>query len=175
MRKNSKKKKNQLSLRTLVICLFICNLLLTRVTFAKYITTTSDADSARVAKFCVTADVKEFSETFTIELDPVSNADPFVLEVENDSETAVRLTAVIEIEGNLPLRVTCEKEQVGKNEKVDVVENSSFSSFTNVLDMHQKERYRIYVKWNEITDYEMYFYSNGVSAVSLTVSAEQVD
>lgn len=138
--------------------MFICTLLLTRATLSKYVSITSASDSAVAAKFNITADLSEFASSFNAFLTPdmrKENAQNcFVLSVNNNSETKVMLSAVVETEGNLPIGIICKKAVGEGYEQLSVYENQEDYTFrfTDEMDIGGNGQYEIYVIWDELRD-----------------------
>lgn len=111
--------------------LLICTLLLTGVSFANYVSTSTASDSACVAKGMVTVSYDE-SKT-EIEMSGPSDhggvtESSFTFDVtNNDSEVAIRYDVVVTLEESLPDGVTMKLD--GKNGEV---EDNNIYTFSNM-------------------------------------------
>lgn len=168
-------KRKKLPLRALLMYLLLCTVVMSGVTFSKYVATASGGDSGRVAKFNISADLSEFDDKFEISMTPDSKYE-YTLDVKNGSETSVRITAFLEEDGNLPLGFTYKKISNDGTETSDDMAksaNESGYSFTDFLEPGVGGSYKIIISWTENSD--EYSYANGVAALRLMVKAEQID
>ena len=136
--------------------------------YAKYVTTANSADSARVAAFSV-KDGNTMEKTYL--LTPSANGgDSFAVEMENNSEVAIRYTFSIEKEGNLPLNITANGPA---GTVLSKEENADCWTVEKKAGEGQNETYTFTLSI-ENTE-ESYQYAGGVEQIQLTVKAEQID
>lgn len=169
-------KRKKLPLRALLMYLLLCTVVMSGVTFSKYVATASGGDGGRVAKFNISADLTHFDDTFDVPMTPQSVPFTYTLDVTNDSETSVQITAFLEEDGNLPLGFTYKKiSNDGTETSGDMAKsaNESGYSFTDFLEPGVDGNYIIIISWTENSD--EYSYANGVAALRLMVKAEQID
>lgn len=138
--------------------------------YARFTTSVTGEDSARVAKFKITADTTKFVDSFSKTLTPQSEPLSYQLTVDNASETAVKITAFLESEGNIPLIFTYSKD--GGTEK-NMTKEDGDVSFSDSLTPADNCIYEIRLKWDDTR--AEYAYADGVAALRLRVTAEQID
>ncbi|MCM1284966.1 MAG: hypothetical protein NC213_03365 [Acetobacter sp.] len=98
----NKGKRFRLPLSAIVSYLLVVTLLLSGVSLARYTASATGSDSARMARFSVSATASA-DQPSLIELDNTEGiSGEYAFEVLNDSETAVQYTVVV---GNLPPEV----------------------------------------------------------------------
>lgn len=168
-------KRKKLPLQALLMYLLLCTVVMSGVTFSKYVVTASGGDGGRVAKFNISADLSEFDDKFEISMTPDSKYE-YTLDVKNGSETSVQITAFLEEDGNLPLGFTYKKISNGGTEMSgDMAKSADESgySFTDFLEPGKGGSYKIFISWTENSD--EYSYANGVALLRLMVKAEQID
>lgn len=101
---DNKKQPHVIMLRTAAVLLILVMLSTSMVAgrFARYTTSASGSDSARVARFSVT-EAGEFLQTASVRIHPGETV-PLAVQVKNDSEVAVTYSVTAENEYcNLPL------------------------------------------------------------------------
>ena len=112
---------NYILMRTVAVLLILVFLSTAMVTgrYARYISSASSEDSARVAKFHVT--VSEETELISVPIQPGQTAEMF-FSVTNDSEVAVALAYEVKnVHNNLPLEFLHPvSDAVGPGKTVDV-------------------------------------------------------
>jgi len=145
----------------ILLCLVLASTYLVCGMFARYTTTASGSDSARVAKF----EIQEAGVS-TIELnDPISPGDTIekVLQVQNMSEVAVEYEVTIDHLGNLPLQFMVDN--------VDATENS----FKRILPPNENNMniYTLKIIWPAEQDSPDL--AGLADYITVSVSATQVD
>ena len=141
---------------------------------AKYVTTASGGDAARVAKFDVTEEGL-YEGAFFTHISPYSAEKPFspvhVIEVVNNgSEVAVECIVKLEnMTNNLP---NLKYEMVGKDENGNTVGtyDAPSQTYSGILP-----KGRIYIHVQTIWEEDDPFYAEKVDWVRILVSAQQVD
>ena len=134
--------------------------------FARYTSTVTASDSARVAKF-------EVKETITLLTDDI--IEPLIpgesvvrtIVVENKSEVTVKYSvSLINLTGNLPLAISLEKSGGG----------ASASGTYDLLDVGETAAYNVRLYWpDELAEDRSAEYSGKIDIVRIVLTAEQVD
>jgi len=152
--------------------LLLCTVALTGVTLSRFVRNDSDGGDARVARFHITADMTEFDDAFTVSVTPQSGETDYQLIVDNDSETAVRVTVLLESDGNLPLLFACTPKNGARQPMAEGADGTEYS-FSDSLEADGQGAYTIHLGWQP--GEEGYAYAGGVAALRLQVTAEQID
>lgn len=150
------------------LCLF--TFWLTAKVYAGYIMQTEQSVHAYIAAFH-TGSSRTWKEMY--ELNPSMSGteeQKIAINVENNSEVAVRYIFSFETEGNLPLVITGNGPeqsvlQKGKEENTWIIERKA--------GLHQDETYVFTLSLN--CDGETYQYAGGVDSIRLTIVGEQID
>jgi hypothetical protein len=143
---------------------------------ARYATSSSSNDSARVATFDVEiGGVQDFEQEFQI---TPSEDKEYTFQVTNNSEVAIDMNATFETMGNLPLEYECYKDGKILNllsppeESTTTAENETYT-FNDKMQISEKAEYTIMITWPE--ENNSYKYAGGVETVKLTIEASQRD
>ena len=162
-----------------LLCVVLVSVGMMSGLLARYTVGGTGSDEARVASFDVTADLQNFETKFPVQLQPGDYV-TCSFDITNSSETAVNMQAVLETEGNLPLKIEYQKGNTDAGSWVslakniqDVEEGSCKFSDAMAAGNKEKQTYQIRVSWPE--DRNGYQYANGVEAVKLSVTASQID
>lgn len=128
---------------------------------ARYTVSASGSDSARVAVFQVTEAGTLFLEGFSLSMDP-SDPDKLcaTIEVDNQSETAIRCTVEVLTTGNLPLSFYL----VQDGAPVDSVDISVGGTLTGL---------GLYAQWQDGDD--SYLYHRELDHITVTLISTQID
>lgn len=150
---------------SLLLCLVLLSLYMLSGLWAKYVSTDSGSDNARVASFHVT----EEGLDVTIDAPRLSpGGEKLIAEVKltSNSETSVRFQFNVEVDGNLPLQIDYELDGVRTNGtdtwSADVASNDATD-----------KKFSIYVRWPESEN--SYIFENGVASIQIKVEAAQID
>lgn len=162
-----------------LLCTVLVSVWMISGLWARYTTGSTGSDEARVASFDVTADMKNFEAMFTVPLNPGESA-AYSFEIKNSSETAVNLQAILETEGNLPLKIEYQKGSTNADtwnilaENIQEVQEGK-CKFSDAMAAGNEEiqTYQIQISWP--ADRDGYQYANGVETVKLSVTASQID
>lgn len=158
MKKNNRHPNWILHLAGILFCLTLFSMHLTSGLYARYTSSASGSDSARVARFDVTADELSFSETIPAEIAP-GESNKQTINVKNNSETAIRYTISVEnITDNLPLTFS-----VGGDANSQTLE----------LDAGKTADCAVTVSWPDTSDALKYM--GMVDLITVTMTAEQID
>lgn len=169
------RKLHVIMLRTAAVLLFLVLLSTGMVAgrYARYVSSSSGEDLARVAKFTVSQSVL-LGETDLTETIPVPEIKPgdtveFFIKVEHDTETAVRNTIeVTNLYGNLPL--TFSLQETGTTQPLSVspfVFDYGPGTFT--------KDYTLFIHWPESQDESDTDYIGMVDLLSISITSEQID
>lgn len=183
MREREKEKQQKIPNSILLSLLLLSLVLLTVQMLSRYITGGNGGSSARVAKFQVTSDLKEFQQTFSVNIKP-GDTQQYTFQIENGSETALNLQMDVQCNGNLPVQISYSEEAVNQRE-AEITDLQAGIIIDNALDNSegvwkgtmnsgsQVKKYTLIITWptgrNGLT------YAGGVSAVDLKIRAEQAD
>lgn len=162
-----------------LLCVVLVSVWMMSGLLARYTAGVVGSDDARAASFDVTADMQSFETVFPVRQKPGDSA-TFNFEITNSSETAVDIQAVLETEGNLPLKIEYQKGSTAADSWNILAENiqevqEGKCSFSDALAARNEEKqtYQIQISWP--TDRKGYQYANGVETVKLSVTASQID
>lgn len=136
--------------------------------YAKYVSVASGSDSARVAKFDVTASGGSYESAFAAELDPTTSyTHTDIVTLTNNSETDVRCTFEVESEQNLPLVYIWTDEEGTSHSSKD-------GAVVYELDSNGDEMaYTLKIEWDENdTDF---IYRRQVESLTIKITATQID
>ncbi len=151
----------------LLLCLTLISTYLLGGLYAKYITSATGEDSARVAKFDV-AHMEEgtgFNTLFPLEIKPGTNA-IYCFQAKNSGEVLTEVAAELKIEGNLPIAVEYSTDNTNWSEW------DTEQSWCNVLPMDGKYYdYYVRLSFND----NRYENAGTVAAVIFTLTIRQVD
>lgn len=136
---------------------------------ARYISSSEGAESARTAEFSIDTDFTEFEKSFPLQLNPGSSEE-ILFTVTNNSEVDVRILAVVELEGNLPLELMVTKADTPLLDEMSI--HDSPMEWEDELKANgQRVTYKMTASWLE--EAAQYEYAGGVGAIGLSVHAEQ--
>lgn len=167
----NKAKRVSWILRILAFAILFATLfvLLSSDFWAKYISSDEEAKGARTAKFSIDADFRGFEQSFPLQLEPGSSQE-LLFTVTNNSEVDVRILAVAELEGNLPLTLTVTEADPTVSDEGGPQE-FPMEWEDELKSNGQSLTYKLTVSWKkEAAQYE---YAGGVGAIGLSVHAEQ--
>ena len=179
MDKKKEYRPNQVFRAALVLlCAVLVSVWMISGLLARYTAGGTGSDEARVASFDVTADLQNFEAEFPVQMKPGDSV-TCSFDITNSSETAVNMQAVLETEGNLPLKIDYQKGNTGSlNSLADNIQDVQKGSckFSDAIEAGNKEKqtYQIKISW-PADNGKSYQYANGVEAVKLTVTASQID
>lgn len=161
MKKNNRHSNWILRLAGILFCLTLFSVHLTSGLYARYTTSASGSDSARVARF----DIKQTGELMQlIELDvwPGFTSEDYTIVLENNSEVAVAYTVSVErLTENLPLTLTIDGE------------SGLAASGTMQANAVDSVNYRLQIAWGSGGNDERLSYE--IDAIRVTVRVEQID
>jgi len=153
-----------------LLCLVLASTYLVCGMFARYTTSASGSDSARVAKFSISGTAIQ-SADITADLSP-GEEKTCEMEINNDSEVAVEFEVSIKnLTNNLPLDFSVRLQEDGGGED-DLDEVHSFV-FTDQMNPGEKTIYKLYILWPG--DASSPQYSGMVDQIRVTVNATQID
>jgi hypothetical protein len=140
-----------------LLCLTLLSVHLSSGLYARYTSTVSGSDSARVAKFEV-KDVGTFSKDLYLEYNPgVSNS--YTVVIENHSEVAVKCSVDVErLSNNIPLNVSI---------------SGDITDVTFAPNDAAGKTVRLALEWPGTKNDAAYSYE--VDAIRVSVSVEQID
>lgn len=148
-----------------LLCLTVMSVWGTSRLYARYSTTASGSDGARVARFAFsTSDSLTQQADYSVQLTPTEQ-ETIELQIENDSETAVRCQIAFHSTGNAPLQFA---PDVSSGVTADG-ENTWY------LDLEAGEKTQKSVVFTVRMNSAAYEYAGSVSQISLDVRAEQLD
>lgn len=156
-------RSNRILMRTVAVLLMLVLISTGIVTgrYARYTTTVSGSDSARVARFSVTAKSRLLQTTLPLEMIPGTTTEQTIL-VDNDSEVAIRYT----ITADNPYRNFPVVFQIRDGETTHDV------PFSADMAPDTWAEYTLVVTWNGSKDIS---YSGRVDLIELTLNATQID
>ncbi|MBQ8606180.1 MAG: hypothetical protein IJ408_05530 [Clostridia bacterium] len=157
-------------LLTLIALTLISTFLLSGI-YAKYVTTHSASDSARVAKFDVGEDGGMFTASYAVELDPETDetiADALTLF--NSSEVAVECVLSMESYANLPLTYTWTENGTEHTANADDTLTLNFPPLAGQTD------FDLTVGWDTASEENLSFiYRRQVDKIILNIECNQID
>lgn len=149
-----------------LLCLVLASSYLVCGMFARYTTTATGSDTARVAKFSISGTAIQ-SADITADLSP-GEAKTCQLEINNDSEVAVEFEVSIKnLTDNLPLDFSVRLENDSE------LQESDQFVFTDQMSPAEKTIYKLYILWPG--DASSPQYSGMVDQIRVTVNATQID
>lgn len=152
--------------------LLVATMLVTGVTFAGYVSTSSGGDEARVAKFEVTDTSDLLTASLNVSISP-GEEKIVPLEVENKSEVAIDYTINIDnVYNNLPLEFYF-KDGAGNALSAQGSDGSTGYEFTGVLNAGENGNFDLVIVWPEANDSTAYV--DKVDIIDAYVSAVQKD
>lgn len=181
MRGTEEEKQKRIPTSILMSLLLLALVLLTVQMLSQYVTGGNGESSARVAKFHVTSDLKEFQQTFSVNIKP-GDTQQYTFQIENGSETALNLQMDVQCNGNLPVQISYSEDAVNQEEITDLqagiiidnaLENSEGVWKGTLNSGSQVKKYTLIITWP--TDRNGLTYAGGVSTVDLKIRAEQAD
>ena len=148
-------------LAAILLCLTLFSFYLCGGLYARYTTSDSGEDAARVARFDVSEDGAYFSKNLLIETAPGSVEREIV--VTNNSEVAVAYTVTIKnTTQNIPYSFSVDGSEPTANE----------CRVTCYLEPNSEKKVKIVAEWAEEGSLK---YMGMVDLITLTISAQQVD
>jgi len=167
-RKFENQKKRRIPLNAYLGYLLIVTLAVTGITFSGYVTKSTGEDSARVARFVVTAESVEQATFNFSDLIPGDTC-KWEFDVEFDSEVAAQCKMLLTSTGNLPLEYTLTHNETTKN-----------VTLSEPLDIYQvaagykgTQTFILTVTWDENDNNIEYM--GMADAVTLSITTEQID
>ena len=157
-------KKRQMPLAWIFGLLVACNVLAVGVTLAGFVTSTGSSDLSGAASFNVSAGTTNSSTIIFADMYPGATQN-WDFDITNESEVAVRIVVTVETTGNLPLTYS-----VG-NLSIPIGKATEIYSFAPGAD--ETVDFSLKASWSELNKDQQYL--NEVDAVTVTISAEQVD
>jgi len=149
-----------------LLCLVLASSYLVCGMFARYTTTATGSDTARVAKFDITGTGLQTMD-ITADLSP-GGSETCNLQIKNNSEVAVEFKATIQKQtDNLPLDFSVRLENDSE------LQESNQFVFTDRMDPGELTIYKLYILWPE--DKNSPVYSDLVDYIQVTVDATQID
>lgn len=159
----NKGKRFRLPLSAIVSYLLVVTLLLSGVSLARYTASATGSDSARVARFSVSATASA-DQPSTLTLDSAEGTSgEYAFEVMNDSETAVQYTVVV---GNLPPDVCV---TMG-DQKVTITAENDTAIF-DAINLEPGKTDKGILTFTALEDAESDLYED----ISINVQFEQID
>lgn len=149
-----------------LLCLTLLSVYLLSNMYAKYVSSDSGWDNARVARFYV-SDNTNLNNTFVVEIDPHTPA-MMEITVDSHSETALKYTFTFSEQGNIPLKI--EKTNT-TNSPTKVDNNDRIWEIKRDSNFNQSETYTFKLSMSN----DSYIYSGGVASVALAVNVQQID
>ena len=137
--------------------------------YAKYATTSSGSDSARVAKFDIKIDDtqgKFVSENFVISDFVPGKSETRKLQITNSSEVAVKYTLTVKTTGNLPLNIKVEDVSLNSSNELVYMGNIAIGGSPVELEM--------LIEF-ENKDEDNYLLSYELDKIDIILSVEQID
>lgn len=163
-RRTAPKTNIAFSLAMIALVLVMATSYMTSGLYARYVSSASGSDSARVARFDIQETGTLYTETFAVELDPSTGAlNPAALEIKNSSEVAVRCVFTYETTGNLPLDI------YWKNGTTKV-EEFVFGPNTTTA-----QRFDLCVEWSDEAMDDTYLYHREIDSITVTITCVQID
>ena len=169
--------RGKLELHTIVLRLAAVLLSLVLITtgmvtgrYARYVTSSTGSDNARVAKFAVTQSILqgETDLTQTIPMPEIKPGDTVVINIvlEYDTEVAVRSTVDVQsLYSNLPLTISVQEKGTLSSQSSNFSAEYRPGTFT--------KEYEAAITWVQGSDDLVYI--GMVDLITITVTSEQVD
>ncbi|MBQ8293550.1 MAG: hypothetical protein IJX78_07125 [Bacilli bacterium] len=156
--------KKPLGVSFIVFCVFFILLFLVLIStwkmtgiVAKFASTDSATDEARVAKFIYVDKDVTFTDNITIKFDPTMASQTYQITINNTGETVVNCDVECSSLNVLPLDIS--------------VDSSDFN-----LDCSGTKTVTITINWDKnVIDYNSYTYSNLVDLLTIKVTCTQID
>lgn len=169
MKKTKKYRVNWILQTAMVLlCMVMISVWMLSGLYARYATTDSGGDHARVAAFCVT-DSSTMSQSFTEVMKPEGESKKIEVSLQNKSETAVNYQIAFELEGNLPLLV----KSASTNSNLKQDGNSLVWNTVVSANKGSEDKYTFQLDW--IENKKSYQYSEGIESVTVVIVAVQED
>ena len=151
-----------------LLCLTLVSVHLTSGLYARYCSTASGEDSARVARFNIEQTGK-LTEHIEVDVYPGYSSQEYDIELKNGSEVAVAYTVSVErLTSNLPLTVTL----TGGNAAGDGA-GLVQASGTMAANSGDAAHYTLKIAWATTNNDDILSYE--IDAIRVTVAAEQID
>ena len=129
--------------------------------YARYVSTGSGSDSARVARFSVTEESELLTQDIMFGISP-AESDSVAIQVRNDSEVAIQYTVdLVNSTGNLPMEFS-----------VKAGENTYPLPFSGDMAPDSQEQYLLIASWDGAADPS---FGGMVDLVQLRLQAIQLD
>lgn len=167
MARRAKEKVNiPICAAAVLLCLTLFSAHLTGGIYARYTTSASGSDSARVAKFEVTEAGTVLTDSITADLIPGAE-ETRTIQVTNNSEVVVKYSVTLTNEtGNLPLTVSLAKTGGEAADGADY----------DVLAIGESAKYTVSLYWPTSPEANRSpEYSGKIDQVRITLTAEQMD
>ena len=150
-----------MSIAGILLCLTLFSSHLCSGLYAKYVSSDSGEDTARVAAFDVSENGACFSESFLVETVP--GISERIITVENNSEVAVTVTVTIEnITKNIPYTFAIDSDDFAEDKCV----------VTCSMEPNSTRDIQVAANWSEEGALA---YMGMVDYIELTIRAEQID
>jgi len=163
-KRNAPKVNIFFSIAMVLLVLVMASSYMTTGLYARYVSSASGSDSARVARFDIQDTGTLYTETFAVELDPSTAAlNPAALEIKNSSEVAVRCVFTYETTGNLPLDIYWMNGSTR-------VEEFVFGPNTAAA-----QRFDLCVVWSDAAMDDTYLYHREIDSITVTITCVQID
>lgn len=153
-----------------LLCLVLYTTHLMSGLFARYTTSSSASDNARVAKFDIT-ESGTMTQSINFSINPLdttssTNKIQYAIVVANNSEVSMAYTIKAEnLTDNLPLELIMQNNSTANNMTTGIL-NPSSKTISLMLN----------IGWNTgVADYNDFSYNNKVDEIIVTVECEQVD
>lgn len=166
--KFERQKKRRIPLSVYLGYLLIITLVVTGVTFSGYVTRTTGEDSARVAKFVVTANSVETQEIVFSDLIP-GDTQTWEFTVDFDCEVAAQCKMLLTSTDNLPLKYTLTHD----GETEDVTLSVLLDIYQVAAGYNGTQTFTLTATWDK--DDNDIKYMGMADAVKLSITTEQID
>ena len=166
--KFERQRKRRVPLSVYLGYLLIVTLVVTGVTFSSYVTQTTGEDSARVAKFVVTANSVETEKIVFSDLIP-GDAKTWEFTVDFDCEVAAQCKMLLTSTENLPLKYTLTHNKT----TTDIDLGASLNIYQVAAGYTGTQTFILTATWDENDNNIEYL--GMADAVTLSITTEQID
>lgn len=160
MRKQIKPHVFVLRLAAVLLILVMLSTSMLAGRYARYASSTTGSASARVARFSVTETSDLLTESILLDVHP-GQPDQVAIQVDNDSEVAIRYCIDVVSSGNLPLQF-----------QVKVDDTAYPIPFEGSMSPDSSETYTLIASWNGAADIS---YAGMVDQLQVSLQAIQLD
>ena len=183
-RSTGRKKNTMLRAAGVLFALVLITTWMTTGLLARYVTTASGTDDARVAAFVFHVKDKEKTIQLTLDGLTVPGAEKaYTFEVTNTrngktSEVAQEYSIAMTLNGSLPLSCELKRESDSSTQTIDALTASLPATTTPIIGtfaaaVESTHTYTLTVTWPDTESDPQYAY--GVAVVELTFTSEQID